>query len=328
MTVLVTGASGFIGAHLAKHLLERNHEVISIKHDVKPMTTAKLLDIEDKISWAQGDILDETFLKRIVADYEVEQIYHLAALPLVRVGTRTTIPIFQTNIMGTCNILEAAKEQHLSGYEISTLHMSTDKVYGDSGEIPYTENMPLKALNSYEASKACADIISRCYNKSFGLRTVIARSCNIFGEADLNSRLIPNSIKSCLQGRSPIIFKGITYVREFIYIKDACEALITLMDNINKTSGQAYNIGSGYHFNQEQAINEILKHFPKLKGVYRTPPPYTRVEIPFQRLDTSKIQRELGFKAKVSFQEGLERTMAWYRENMEKLRIHAKPKII
>ena len=327
MATLVTGASGFIGAHLAKHLLDSNHEVISIHHDSKPITTASLLGIEDKITWAQGDILDEIFLKRIIADYEVEQIYHLAALPLVRVGTRTTIPIFQTNIMGTCNILEAAKEQHLAGYGISTLYLSTDKVYGDSGGIPYTEDMPLKALNSYEASKACADIICRCYNKSFGLKIVIARSCNIFGEADLNSRLIPNSVKNCLQGRSPIIFDGITYLREFIYIKDACDALMALMDNMKRTSGEVYNIGSGYHFNQEQVINEILVHFPKLKGVYRTPPPYTRIEIPFQRLDASKIQRELGFKPTVSFKEGLRRTMAWYRENMEKLGIYAKPKI-
>jgi dTDP-D-glucose 4,6-dehydratase len=229
--------------------------------------------------------------------------------------------------MGTCNVLEAAKEQYRSGYEISVLHMSTDKVYGDAGGDPYTEDMPLKALNSYDASKACADIISRCYNQSFGLKVVIARPCNIFGEADLNSRLIPNSIKNCLLGRPPIIFKGITYVREFIYIKDACEGLITLMDNIDKTSGQAYNIGSGYYFNQEQAINEILKHFPHLKGVYQTPPSYTRIEIPFQRLDTSKIQRELGFEAKTSFQEGLRRTIEWYRESMGKLGAHSEPKI-
>ena len=327
MVVLVTGASGFVGAHLAKYLLERKQEVISITHDRHTLTTASLLDIENRLIWARGDILDETFLKRVVSDYEVDQIFHLAALPLVRVATRTTIPIFQTNIMGTCNVLEAAKEQLLSGYDISVLYLSTDKVYGDSGGIPYNEEMPLKALNPYESSKACADIITQCYHKRFGLKTVVARACNIFGEADLNRRLIPNSIKKCLQGQSPVIFKGITYIREFIYAKDACEALITLMEKIDKTNGEIYNVGSGFHFNQEQAIQEILKQFPSLKGEYQDPPSYTRVEIPFQRLNSSKIQKELGWKAKTSFQEGLEKTIKWYRNNLKKLGIYAEPRI-
>jgi CDP-glucose 4,6-dehydratase len=322
MSVLVTGASGFIGAHLAKFLLGKEKEVISIIHDVKPLTTAKLLNIEDKITWTHGSILDETFLKRVIADYEIEKIYHLAALPIVRVATRTTIPIFQTNIMGTCNILEAMKEQHRSGQNISMLFMSTDKVYGDAGEVPYNENMPLNALNPYEASKACADLITRCYNKSYELKTVIARPCNIFGEADLNSRLIPNSIKNCLMGKPPIIFKGITYVREFIYIKDACDALYLLMENIEKTAGEVYNIGSGDHYNQEEVINKILEYFPNLKGEYRDPPPYTRVEIPFQKLDTTKIYRKFGWKVGTTFSKGLENTINWYKANLDLLTRH------
>lgn len=634
--ILITGSSGFVGSHLARYYLNHGYEVISIAHDEKPVTPSKLLKIHDKISWCRGDLLDEESVKRVVADYEVDEIIHAGALPIVRVGTRTTVPIFDINIMGTVNVLEAAKEQFLSGYKIKMLFVSSDKSYGDAGSIPYHEKMPLNALNPYEASKACftsqmkvltengkktisrikvgervwthtgqlkkvtrtfrrrytgelltiriasqknelidnvqltctpnhpiltengwkpaselksgdkvavlralckhcgkpipfyhkfcsqrcgmeyriangllvrgrkpfklyvrkclncnreftltgrqfsicqgkfcshrcsslyrkehlinpsehgewykgfrgwrwkeirkrilkrdkytcqlcgqiytnsfflvvhhihpfhnfkevekanapenlitlcrfchpgnellgirkllndgklhtiftpikwikkynrstgitgpkyvynleveedhsyfvhgiavhncGDLISRCYYNIFKLPVAVVRCCNIFGEADTNDRLIPNSIKKCLKGEAPVIYKGITYVREFIYADDACVAMKRVLDSMEashekSTIGQAYNVGSGYWMDQEECIKHILKFFPKLKPVYREPPDYTRIEIPFQRLDATKIKRELGWKAEVSFHEGLKRTIQWYREN-------------
>jgi CDP-glucose 4,6-dehydratase len=316
--ILITGATGFVGGHLARYFLFLKDEVISIRHDIKPLNTAKLLGVEDKITWACGDILNARFVERIVADYEVDAIIHAAALPIVRVAaTRTQAPIFETNIMGTCNILEAAKQQHLAGHEIKVLFVSTDKVYGDAGPIPYREDLPLNGLGPYEASKAAADLIARSYHHTFGLKTCVVRTCNIMGPADLNSRLIPNTIKRCLQGKPPIIFKGITYVREFIDIKDVCEAYKLLLDNIDKTAGQAYNVGSGIHLTQEEMITKILQYFPGLEPEYREPPDYSMIEIPYQRLDTSKIYREFGWKAKVSLDESLEENIDWWKKHKE-----------
>jgi len=318
--ILITGGSGFIGSHLCKLYLSRGYEVISILHDEAPITSSKLLGIHDDITWCKGDLLDETFAKRVVAHYEVEEIAHLAALPIVRVGTRTTIPIFQTNIMGTINILEAAKEQKLSGYKIRMLYLGTDKEYGYSpSQEPYTEETPLSGLNVYDASKACADLCCRCYFHSFHVPVTIVRACNTFGPADTNSRIIPNTIKRCLQGKPPIIFNGITYVREFIYVDDTCEAMALVLDDIEKTQGKAYNVGSGAWMDQEECVNRILKFFPEMKAERHEPPPYTRIEIPYQKLNTERIEKELGWKSKTSFEEGLKKTIQWYRENMSKI---------
>jgi len=318
MRILITGASGFVGGHLAKYFLSLGNEVISIRHDIKPVDTAKLLGIDDKITWTHGDILNARFVERVVADYEVDAIIHAAALPIVRVAaTRTQAPIFETNIIGTCNVLEAAKQQHLAGHEIKFLFVSTDKVYGDVGPTPYHEGLPLNGLGPYAASKAAADLITRSYHHTFGLKTCVTRTCNIMGSADLNSRLIPNTVKRCLQGKPPIIFRGITYVREFIDIKDVCDAYKLLLDNIDKTAGQAYNVGSGNHMNQEQMIMKILQHFPGLKPEYRAPPDYSMVEIPYQRLDTSKIYKEFGWKAKVSLDESLKEIIDCWRGHKE-----------
>ncbi len=311
--ILVTGASGFVGGHLAKHLLDRGHPIVSISHDSVRVNTSALLGIEEKIDWAYGDITNYDFVKRVVADYEVEQIYHLAALPIVRVGHRTTIPVFDVNIMGSIALFEAAKEQHLSGYPISVLYVATDKVYGDAGPRPYKEQDPLNGLGIYESSKACSDLIARSYHRNFGVTIVVARPCNIFGTADLNSRLIPNSVRRCLLGLSPIVYEGISYVREFIYSTDACEAMISLMGRAHEFAGDAFNIGSGFHFNQEEIMTEILKRFPNIKREYRRPQPYMLNEIPYQRLDSTKIEHAIGWKAKVSFEDGLDEVIAWWR---------------
>jgi len=333
--VLVTGATGFIGGHLAKHLLERKETVVGILHDIKPFYTANLLGIDDKVIWAKGDITDGEFVKRVVAEYEVEKIYHVAALPIVRVGTKTTVPIFQANTMGTLNIFEAAKEHKLSGYDVHVLYMSTDKVYGHGGYKPYLEGSPLNGYGIYECSKACGDLIARAYFFNYDVKTVIVRGSNIYGPADLNSRIIPNTIRRCLRGLSPLVYKGITYVREFTHVDDACRAIVTLMEGIPKicaygdldpdnpesrhliTNKLAFNVGSGVSKDQQETISEILKHFPGMKPTYVDPQPYMAKEIPYQTLDSSKIREAYGWKPQVSFEKGIEGVVAWWRERRD-----------
>mgnify|MGYP001618131761 FL=1 len=163
-TLLITGCSGAFGGNYAKRMLDEGHEVISIRHDEAPVDTASLLGIRDKITWVRGSILDANLCKRIVADYGINEIVHFAALPIVSAATRTAVPIFECNILGTIHLLEAVKDNYFAGKNIKFVMVSTDKSYGDAGKRPYTENMPLCGLGVYDASKSCADLIARSYH--------------------------------------------------------------------------------------------------------------------------------------------------------------------
>lgn len=316
MTSLVTGTTGAVGAHVAKKLLDRGETVIGITHDSHPRgrNPLELLGIENDIFMTHGDLLDLTFIKRIVSDYEVNKIFHLAALPIVRVGNISPVPIFKTNVEATWNVMEAAKENNST-----VLYVSTDKVYGHHGNEPYKETFSLNGLNIYDASKAMGDQVVRAYNFVYGTKAVVTRSCNIFGPADLNSRLIPNTIRNCLKGESPLIFEGIDYIREWIFIDDVVEAFMMLIDNIEKTNGQAWNIGTGYTASQESVIEEILKHFPNIKARVVAPPLYTKKEIPYQKLDIEKITKTFNWKHKVSFEDGIRKTVEWWKQNKNTL---------
>jgi CDP-glucose 4,6-dehydratase len=324
MKVLVTGATGALGSNLAKRLLAETHQVFSIKHDDAPYDSAKLFGIEDKITWSKGDIVDETLVKRVISDYDIDLVYHLAALPIVRVGTRTVRPLYDVNLMGTLSILEALKEQTASGFDVGMVMMSTDKVYGETtyGR-KYLETDPLDAMAPYETSKACADMTCRMFQRmGYIKRLSVVRPSNIYGPGDMNSRLIPNTIRKCLKHQPPIIYKGITYVREFTYVDDFVDAMIRVGKFTLQQNGEiaeTFNIGSGETFAQEAVINTILESFPGLRSIVEEPPPHTRIEIPYQALNHSKITTQMGWQPRTSFPAGLSKTIEWWKSHPELL---------
>src|SRR3989304_2293408 len=316
MRTLVTGASGAIGSWLAKKLLSDGHEVVSILHDNRPFTTSKFLGIHDKISWAHGSILDGNFVKRVISDYSVDTIYHLAALPLVQVSTRTAVPVFDVNIMGTVNILEAIKENYWTGKEIALVVISTDKAYGDAGEKPYTEDLPLGGLSIYDVSKACADMITRTYAAGgFAPQIVVARPCNVIIPGDTNlGRVFPRTTLPALSGKNPILYRTY-YVREFIWIEDIVSGLVTLGKSLKeipeKVHGEAFNIGSGNQATLEIVVGEILNHFSGISPVWIEPPTLARVEIPYQKLNTTKMETTTGWTASTSFRDSVHKYIDW-----------------
>jgi CDP-glucose 4,6-dehydratase len=319
MRILVTGATGAMGAALAKRLLMEGNEVTSISHDDRPSDASLAFGVREKINWAHGDIVNENFVKRVIADYEIEMVYHLAALPIVRMGTRNTRPLFEVNTLGTLSVLEALKEQTASGYDISMILCSTDKVYGETewGR-PYRETDPLNALAPYETTKAIADITTQMFQKMDYVKKVgIVRPSNTYGPGDVNSRIIPNTIKRCMAGENPLLYKGIPYIREYTYIDDFVDGITTVGNFVHTTNKGCYiyNLGSGFNADQETVLKEILRHFPVagLKIEEITPPDYTRIEIPYQTLDSSKAFRELGWKTKTTFERGMARTVDWWK---------------
>lgn len=315
--ILVTGASGFVGAHIARHFLEQDVEVISISHDMHPISTDKIIGIHDEITWCYGSITDSELIKRIIVEYEIDTVIHAAAMPIERGGYRTTLPYFNTNVIGTANVLDAIREQDYVGFPITYLLISSDKMYGDCGCSEYYENLLPVPNSIYSCSKACADIVSQSYAYSFDLPISVIRICNIYGFGDLNHRVIPSTIESCMDKESPIIYKNLNSIREYIHIDDVCSAVEIVLKNIDITQKQSYNIGSGQCFTQAECVLEILKHFQDLQPLYIDIPDYVKKEIPFQKLSSEKIRNELGWKSRITFADGIKKIIEEYK-NVQK----------
>lgn len=316
MRILVTGASGPYGAHFAKLCLERGHDVFSFRHTERPHDSASLIGIGDRITWARCDVRDSKEVALRIAEWDVQCIAHFAAKPLVRTGPLAAEQVFSVNCGGTAALLEAASR---AAKRANFLHVSTDKVYGDAGDRPYTERMPLLGCGVYEASKVAAEAVCRAYRTSGAVpNLVVARSCNIIAIADLNWRLVSNTVRQFLCGAPAKVYTRNQFVREFIHVADAVEALYTLMLRADEYAGQAFNVGSGEQLTQEQVIEHIhSRHFP-LGYVARTEPPdIGAVEIPYQRLDSTKIHETLGWYPSRSFANAVQDVVDWWRTNSD-----------
>ncbi len=314
--VLVTGTTGFVGGNVARFLVENSeNNVIGIRHDNSPTDAPRLLGINDKVTWTHGNILEGNFVKRVVNDYEVDEIYHFAALPIVRIAGRSPIPVLETNIAGTWNVLEAARDSGIE--EIKVVHCSTDKAYGDTVQKrPYKESQGVGVSEIYGTSKAAADLIAQSYALNYGMKVAIARPCNMYGPSDLNPRIIPNTIRLCLQKKNPVMFKGIDYVREYIYVEDAVEGLQRIMMGLRNDSvrGEVFNIGSGESFDQVELIKRIVRYFPERMPVAKDPSAYMKKEIKYQKLDSSKMHKRFQWQPKHDFDSGLKATIEWWKK--------------
>ena len=308
MRAFITGMSGFVGAHLAKALVERGAGVTGLQHDIKKTSYLDLLDIKDKVNIVTGDITDLNLLYRVLVDYKVDSVFHLAAQPIVSKAIQYPMYTYKTNIFGTVTLLEACRL--VSKTPKAIIVISTDKVYGDKQEAK--EEDSLNGLGIYDSSKASMDIISRAYHHQYNLPVVVARACNIYGYDLLNERIVSSSINAILNRKSPIIFEGEDTYREYIYVGDVCGAYITLAEKIGQAKGQAYNIGTGEVISQEDMVLKIVRIW---NDIYRAnvKPKYVKrdnvvKEITKQSLNSTKIKK-MGWKPKVSLDEGLKKTI-------------------
>ena len=311
--VLVTGAAGFLGGHLVERLLSRGAEVIGLTHDIHKDSYAKFEDLPVN-HWAQGDITDLTSMNRIFADYEVEYLFHLAADPIVRKCSLDPLGCFQTNIMGTAVVLEAARQV---GTVKGVLCMESDKSYGsfDAKDLPYKEDQALKPSNIYEVSKACSGLVAKAYDSNYDLPTFTIRGANLYGPGDMNlSRLIPGSVLRLLNNEKPVLYGGVAnYIREFIYVADAAELCIQLMEKIDATRGQPINLGSGETFR----VGDLMNRICETVGSDLRPEVIEKAssfkEIEAQWLDLTKLHGFIPDYNCVDMSEGLRSTVDWYR---------------
>jgi CDP-glucose 4,6-dehydratase len=298
--ILVTGGAGFIGSHLAKKLSE-NNKVIILQRDIVP--NLWLAEALDKCILVHGDILDQTLLRRIISDYNIDQIYHLAAQAVVCSANKDPYTTFNVNVMGTVNLLEAIRSVKPA---IPVLVQSTDKVMGNNRmDMKETDAME-PTIGVYEVSKACEDYISQMYANQYGLDIKISRPCNTYGY-DLASRIIPNSIRSCLNKNPPIIYDGQEKtIRQYIFVEDLVDALLLIMKQPKTEEAAVFNVGTDDILTQEQLVKTIAESFSlNIRVVKRTS---LVKEIEKQSVDWTKL-KALGWKPKYNFQAGLAKTI-------------------
>jgi len=268
--IFITGGSGFLGSHLCERLSNSNH-VITLVRDLSPPGSpwAKWLKVAlANTTLVLGDIQNLPLLKRILADYQIEQVYHLAACATVGTAIKNPVGTFETNVMGAVNVLEACREIGTK----KALVMSTDKVYGERTNALRVD--PLVATGIYETSKACEDLVAQAFAKTYGLDITIARSCNAYG-FDFSPRIVSNTIRSCLRGEPPIIYEGEKGQRQYVYVDDLCFALRMLMKDYPKG---IYNIGTDDILGQGEVVREICRYFSLTPRLVKREIPIPEIE--------------------------------------------------
>lgn len=313
--VFVTGAAGFVGANLVATLRSRGANVICLQRDEAQPNSLDLLRLRDRTTVINGAVDDLSLMERILNEYEIETVFHLAAQALVGAANRSPVSTFESNIRGTYLLLEACRVNKSVGRIVVA---SSDKAYGSHAQLPYTEDYKLNGLFPYDASKACTDILAQSFAHAFGLPVAITRSANIYGPADINlSRIIPGTIVSLLNGERPIIRSDGTPVRDFIFADDIVSGYLLLAENIDSIKGQAYNFGSAEPISMIDLVNKIIRLMTNDSDVEPEILLNTKIanEIDSQYLSSEKVRAELGWHQMVGLDEGLQRTISWYKEN-------------
>lgn len=313
--VFVTGATGFVGAHITKHLIELGANVTVLLERCDNTSFFSICGLDKKVNIYYGDVSNGTLIEQIIVEQKIEVIFHLAAVALQDLAYKMPKVTFQVNIVGTYNILDAAR-LHTDTVE-AVLVASSDKVYGDSDVLPYKESLPLQGSNPYDVSKVCQDMLARSFYHSYGLPVVVGRFGNIYGPGDNNfNRLIPGAIQKLENGESPVIrhpANGV-FKRDFLYIKDIVNAYMYMLYNIKKENvvGNAFNFGTGIATDIETVVNKI-KSIMKCEDIPSIVQQSDVSEILAQQLDASKALELIGWKAEYSLDKGLAETIDWYR---------------
>lgn len=314
--MLVTGATGLVGAWLLKRLLASGAEVACLVRDWVPQSEfVRSADIT-RVKVIRGDVRDQALLERALGEYEIDTVIHLAAQTIVTIANRNPIATFETNIQGTWAILESCRR---SPTVKQIVVASSDKAYGDQTVLPYDESTPLAGQHPYDVSKSCADLIARTYAVTYRMPVVVTRCGNFFGGGDLNwSRLVPGTIRSLHEARRPIIRSDGKCVRDYFYVEDGAAAYMLLAERLSEDRALA---GEAFNFSNEVQVNvlDLVRRLQCLMGSSLDPDVKNEAsnEIQHQYLSAAKARRMLGWTPLFNLEEGLARTVAWYRDFLQ-----------
>jgi CDP-glucose 4,6-dehydratase len=310
--VFVTGAYGLLGSWLVKALLARGARTTVLKRDAVTSSALILEGTEREVNVVHGDVRDRDLIERALGEYEVDTVYHLAAQTIVGVANASPTATFDTNIRGTWNMLEACRRLGVKRVVVA----ASDKAYGVHDELPYQEDFTLQPTSPYDVSKAAADLIARSYWHTFGLPVAVTRFANLYGGGDLNlSRLVPDAVLAALDARRPVIRSDGKPERDFLYVEDAVEAYLAICGLLQagRGAGEAFNAGS----DQPCSVLDVAQLICRLAGTGQEPDVRGTGtpdgEITRQWVDSSKLRAATGWAPRVDLEEGLRRTIEWYR---------------
>ena len=309
----VTGATGLVGGWLVKSLVAAGADVVCLVRDWVPDCELVRSGHLDKVKIVRGDICDQEMMERVLGEYEIDTVIHLAAQTIVGIANRNPVSTFEANIAGTWRLLEACRR---SPKVKQIVIASSDKAYGDQEVLPYDEKTPLQGQHPYDVSKSCADLISYTYAKSYDLPVVITRCGNFYGGGDLNwNRIVPGTIRSILRGQAPVIRSDGSFVRDYFYVEDGAAAYMLLAErlaNNPKLKGEAFNFSNELQVTVLELTHKILV----LMGSDLQPVVLNEAsnEIKHQYLSAAKARKMLDWEPLYTLDGALQQTIEWYTE--------------
>ena len=341
--VLVTGACGFVGGHLARALHAAGADVVALDLDIRRARGSQLdlSSLRDDIELVRGDITDRKQMEELVTSGGFSHIFHLAAgATTVEKAMTDPVGTIMANTMGFVNLAEGARLVPAEKRPV-VIYSSTDKVYGETEVLPYTEDHGLGGVGVYDAAKLCADILSATYHKALGVPTIVLRMCNIFGPHDLNFdyRLIPKAMRNIFRdGEAPELYmNSVEHFRDYLYVEDAVRAYFHIA-RCTSCHGRVYNLPGAHYASTPDVLREIVTHIGTLQtraaeedpdsafarhrwnhSIRVVPSDPNLITISKQHLDGTRIKAETGFEPKVSFHQGLEATARFYQWYFEKI---------
>jgi CDP-glucose 4,6-dehydratase len=314
--VLVTGAQGFVGAWLVERLLDLGARVVVPMRDASHDSRFRAEGIEARCDLVVADLTDYDAVLRILNEYEVRAVFHLAAQTIVGKANRAPLSTWESNVRGTYTLLEACRGAAAVGVPVERVVVaSSDKAYGDQKELPYREDTPLLARYPYDVSKACTDLIARSYALTYGIPIAVTRLANVYGGGDLNlSRLVPETMRAIAEGQAPVVRSDGSPERDWLYVEDAVDAYLEVAASLDRPemNGRAWNASTGEAVSVLDLVSEVARVTgvgvePEIQGT-GTPPG----EIDRQVLDPTRIRTELGWRPGHDLEAGLSKTWEWY----------------
>ncbi len=308
-SVLVTGAAGLLGGWVCRKLADTGARAGGLDIDWSHGT---VLDEGDPMKRIDGDIRDRATMDRVLRDEAIDTVVHLAAQAIVGPANEDPVETFEHNILGTWVTLDACRRRP----EVTSIVVaSSDKAYGDHGGKPYKEGMALLGRHPYAASKTCADVLAQTYAECFDLPIAITRCGNMYGGGDTEwSRIVPGTIRSVLRGERPVIRSDGHFVRDYFFVEDAADGIIALAEAVatrTELVGEAFNFAADVHLSALEIVERILGLMESdLEPDVRNE---AVNEIPEQRVNAQKANEMLGWSPAHSLDEGLARTVEWYR---------------
>ena len=318
--MLVTGGAGFLGTWLVQRLIAEGASVTVLQRDIDPTGRFATEGVAEQCTVVHADVSDYDAVLATLNEHEPDTIFHLAAQAIVGIANRSPLSTFESNIRGTYALLEACRARGVLGEAPARIVVaSTDHAYGGHKNLPYREDYALVPRFPYDVSKACADMIARCYATRYEMPVAVTRLANLYGGGDRNwSRIVPDTARALIEGRRPVIRSDGTPERDFLYVEDAVDVYLAIAASLDDPAyhGRAWNAGWGVGVPMLDLVRRTIAAAgqsvePDIRGKGKP-----HAEIDSQYLDATAIRTELGWEPRTDLDAGLAKAYAWYADHL------------